>query len=200
MVDGEVPMLALLVAVALAGDPDLVPVSSGYRGVDVTLSVGVDVPVQAFVDAVLDADHYPMSASYLGVPAMVESRTLAHRGSYAVIYQRTGSSSLFRARHYVTAMKVTQLSADRGVVEWWLVRHAQVDGVWTGEFAQALQAHPDAVYTPYSHGSWDYNRAAHTLRYRVESDPGGSVPSWLVSDAAATVFPKELLAVRFGVR
>ena len=38
----------------------------------------------------LDADNYPMTASFQGVPALVECKSLGENSGYAIVYQRTG--------------------------------------------------------------------------------------------------------------
>ena len=182
---------------------ELEPKQQGYKGKSITVSTkGADISTDAFAGAILDGDHYPMSASYLGVDALEECRTLERRADGTVIvYQRTGGNFAVSSRHYVLALKTVQETDDLAVVEWWLVKHTVgEDGSFTGPYADVLNKNrDDAVYTPYNHGQWRYDKAAGTISYSVESDPGGKIPDWMVSDAAVMAFPKELLKVKWGV-
>lgn len=172
----------------------------GRRTVTVSTQ-GVDIGLDAFAAAVLDGDNYPMSASYMGVPALLECRTLGRQADGSVvIYQRTGGNMLVSPRHYVIALKVTRRTDSEVVVGWDLVPHQRVDGQFTGPYAAALNAHPEAVYTPINTGYWAYDRAKGTVTYSAASDPGGSIPDWMVSESAAMAFPRELLRVKWGIQ
>lgn len=185
---------------AWAGDLPLVPSAAGHREVRATLALnGADVPVDAFLDALVDCKQIPLSASYLGVPALTDCRDLGRRDGYVIQYQRTGGNAVVRPRHYVIAFQVTTRTADRGVLRWRLVEHTRGASGWEGPYAPMLNAFPSAVLTPYNEGSWEIDRTAGVIRYHAVSDPGGTVPSWMVSQAAVLAFPKELLRVRFGV-
>ena len=180
---------------------ELVPVQSGFPGKSTTVSTGgANISTDAFVAAVMDGDHYPMTASYLGVKALLECRTLEKRSDGSVVvYQRTGGGMGVSSRHYVIALKVKQKTDTTAEVEWNLVKHTQSGKTFTGPFASALNAHPDAVWTAYNHGTWKYDRTKGTISYAAQSDPGGSVPDWLVSEKAVTAFPLELMRVKWGV-
>lgn len=198
-------LLALALSLAppaLAQDLPLVPANDpNAKGRSVTVSTqGVDITTADFAAAILDGSTYPMSASYMGVPALLECRTLDRRADgTVVVYQRTGGNALVSSRHYVIALKVAERSDTRVKVVWNLVQHTQVNGRFEGPYATALNAHPEAVYTPYNTGSWVYDRAAGTVTYSARSDPGGELPGWMVSEGAVMAFPLELLRVKWGI-
>lgn len=182
------------------GAVELVPEAPGHRAVSASLALGeASVAPAAFVEALLDCRTYPMSASYLGVRALEACQNLGRDGRYTLMYQRTGGNALIRPRHYVIAMEVTRLTEQRATVAWHLVRHDRTGEQWTGPYAALLSAHPQATWTPYNAGTWDLDLSARALRYHAESDPGGTVPAWLVSEAAVLTFPRALLEARFGV-
>lgn len=203
-------MIRLLLAVLLALAPaavaqdalPLVAYRASFPGKSTTVSTkGAAITTDAFVAAILDGDHYPLTASYMGIPALEECKTLAKRpDGTVVVYQRTGGGMGVASRHYVIALKAKTLTPTLAEVEWLLVQHARnADGSFSGPYASSLNAHPDAVYTPYNHGSWRYDRTAGTIRYAVESDAGGSIPDFMVREGAVMAFPLELLRTRWGI-
>ena len=196
-------LLVSLIAPVAADTPvELVPRGNADQWMQTTVSTkGAAITPDAFAAAILDGDSYPMSASYMGVDALEVCQTLERRddGS-AVVYQRTGGNFVVKSRHYVILLQVTELTATDARIEWDLVKHAGSAGAWQGPFASALNGSPDAVYTPYNHGYWDYDQAAGTITYAVQSNPGGSVPEWMVSEGAVMAFPLELLDQKWGVR
>lgn len=197
--------LALLSAPAFADTPiTLVSQKTASVGtVKATVDVsGANIDPAVFAKTLLDCANYPMTATYLNVPALTECTTLeGGRGDgRSVIYQRTGAKWPVSERQYVIALKIDELSADKAVVSWGLVQHQRgEDGTFSGPWASTLNKHPDAVYTPYNTGSWTYDKTKGTVVYTATSDPGGSIPSAFVSESAAMAFPKELLRVKFGV-
>lgn len=189
-------------SLALADTPiEIVPLKSGVPSKSTTVATGgANISTDAFVAAIMDGDHYPMSASYMGVDALEECRTLERRADGSVIvYQRTGGGLGVSSRQYVIQLKVKQKTETYAEIEWNLVKHTQSGSTWTGPFASALNAHSDAVWTPVNYGTWRYDRTRGTITYSVQSDPGGSVPDWLVSEKAVMAFPLELLKVKWGV-
>jgi hypothetical protein len=194
-------LLASIAAVHASAPMELVPRGGSAKRMSTTVSTkGAAITPADFVKVILDCDRYPMTASYMGVKALLECRTLERRSDgYTVIYQRTGGNALVGSRHYVLAMKVVEQSDTKARVEWDLVKHTGTPGAFQGPYASTLNAHTDAVYTPYNTGGWAYDKAAGTVTYWAQSDPGGSVPGWLVSQEAVTAFPLELLKVRWGV-
>ncbi len=196
--------VAALVSLAAASPAmELVP-RSPAKGKMMTTTVstkGADISTAAFAAAVMDCDHYPLGASVMGVKALLQCKTLEKRGDgYTVIYQLTGGNMLVSSREYVLAMRVTEQTDTRARVEWDLVKHDGKPGTMTGPYASALNAHPDAVYTPYNVGGWTYDKSAGTIAYKVTSDAGGTVPDWLVSQDAVMAFPLELLKTKWGVK
>ncbi len=195
--------LALLCLPAVAAPAmDLVPrANGGGKTMSTTVQTkGADISTAAFVAAIMDCDHYPLGASVMGVKALIQCKTLEKRDDgYTVIYQLTGGNMLVSSREYVIAMKVVEQTADRARVEWDLVKHDGAPGAMTGPYASALNAHADAVYTPYNTGGWTYDKTAGTIAYKVTSNAGGTVPDWLVSQDAVMAFPLELLKTRWGV-
>ena len=194
-------LLASIAAVHASAPMELASRAGNAKRMSTTVSTkGAAITPADFVKVILDCDRYPMTASYMGVKALLECRTLERRSDgYTVIYQRTGGNALVGSRHYVLALKVVEQSDTRARVEWDLVKHTGAPGAFQGPYASALNAHPDAVYTPFNTGGWTYDKAAGTVTYWAQSDPGGSVPGWLVSQEAVTAFPLELLKVRWGV-
>lgn len=194
-------MLTLLVALAAAAPLELVPRGGNAKTMSTTVSTkGADISPAAFTSAILDCDHYPLGASVMGVKALKFCHTLEKRSDgYTVIHQLTGGNSLVSARQYVIALKVTTSTDTRARIEWDLVKHSGAVGSMTGPYASALNSQPSAVYTPYNTGGWDYDKAAGTIKYWAQSDPGGSVPGFLVSQDAVMAFPLELLKTKWGV-
>ena len=187
-------------APAYAQSVELVPVVAGIPGKSTTVSTkGAAITTDEFVAAILDGDHYPMTATYAGVKALEECRSLSKLPDGSVIvYQRTGGNMLVGSRHYVIALKVKQKTDAVAEIEWNLVKHSFDGKTYSGPYASALNG-KDAVWTPYNHGTWRYDRAAGTISYAVQSDPGGSIPDWAVGQGAVTAFPLELLKTRWGV-
>lgn len=196
-------LLLLWILGAHAGTVELVPVEPGHKAVSVTVSTGANGPTtESFIAAILDVDHYPLTASYMGVKAITSSTRLATLSDGTVVlHQITGGRLGIQPRQYVTALKVTTRSDTIAEVQWFLVKHTvNADGTFSGPYADVLNAHrEEAVYTPYTHGTWHYDRTAGTIRYSTESDAGGSLPGFLVTDAAVTAFPKEMMKVRWGI-
>ena len=194
--------LLCLLAPAAATPLEIVPRATG-AGKTMTTTVatkGADISTAAFVAAILDCDHYPLGASVMGVKALLQCKTLEKRSDgYTVIYQLTGGNMLVSSRGYVIAMKVLEQTADKARVEWDLVKHQGTPGAMTGAYASTLNAHPEAVYTPYNTGGWSYDKPAGTITYKVTSNAGGTVPDWLVTEDAVMAFPLELLKTKWGV-
>ncbi len=143
-----------------------------------------------------------MTASFFGVPALEESTTLAKLpdGS-TIVYQRSGGNALLKSRQWVIQLKVMKRTATVGEVQWFLLKETvNADGSFSGPYSEKLNANrSDAVFTPYNHGTWRLDRAAATVMYAAESDAGGSIPSWAVSESAVLAFPREMMKVRLGV-
>lgn len=194
--------LLCLLPPGLAATLDLVPRASGAgKTMSTTVQTkGADITTAAFVAAIMDCDHYPLGASVMGVKALLQCKTLEARSDgYTVIYQLTGGNMLVSSREYVIAMKVVEQTADKARIEWDLVKHDGAPGSMTGPYASALNAHSDAVYTPYNTGGWTYDKTAGTIAYKVTSNAGGTVPDWLVTQDAVMAFPLELLKTKWGV-
>ena len=195
-------LLTFVAAVHAAAPIELVPrAGSTAKRMSTTVSTkGAAITPADFVKAILDCERYPMTASYMGVKALLECRTLERRSDgYTVVYQRTGGNALVGSRHYVIAIRVAEQSATKARIEWDLVKHAVAGTTFTGPYASALNANPTAVYTPFNIGGWTYDATAGTVSYWAQSDPGGTVPGWLVSQDAVMAFPLELLETRWGV-
>lgn len=195
-------LLALSNPAAASPAMELVPRASGAgKTMSTTVSTkGADISTAAFVTAIMDCDHYPLGASVMGVKALQQCKTLETRSDgYTVIYQLTGGNMLVSSREYVIAMKVVEQTADKARIQWDLVKHEGSPGTMTGPYASALNAHTDAVYTPYNTGGWTYDRPAGTISYTATSNPGGTVPDWLVTQDAVMAFPLELLKTKWGV-
>lgn len=195
-------MIALIAAVYASAPMTLVPrTGTAKRMSTVVNTQGAPIATADFVATILDCERYPMSASYMGVKALLECRTLERRSDgYTVVYQRTGGNALVGSRHYVIALKVTEHSDTRARIEWDLVSHTGGGATpFVGPYAATLNAHADTVYTPFNTGSWLYDKSAGTVSYQAQSDPGGTVPGWLVSQDAVMAFPLELLKVKWGV-
>lgn len=192
-------LLPALLTPSFAAVP-LTPRPTGAKRMSTTVSTkGAPISTADFAAAVLDCDHYPLGASYMGVKALLECKTLAKQDGYTIIYQRTGGNSFISSRQYVIALKVVEQTEARVRIEWDLVQHTCAGGSCTGPFASVLNAHPDAVYTPGNTGGWSYDKTTGTITYWAQSDPGGTVPGWLVSQEAVTAFPLELLETKWGV-
>ncbi|MFN7144126.1 MAG: hypothetical protein ACK4YP_10140, partial [Myxococcota bacterium] len=97
----------LLVAAVHASAPmELVSRSGSAKRMSTTVSTkGAAISTADFVKAIFDCERYPMTASYMGVKALLECRTLERRSDgYTVVYQRTGGNALVGSRHYVIAL------------------------------------------------------------------------------------------------
>jgi hypothetical protein len=139
----------LLVSLALA--VDLVPRSTGHRTMSTTVSTeGRDVPIAEFTAAILDCSKYPLTATYMGVQALLECKTLERLADGStVIYQRTGGNALVAERQWVVQIRVKERTDVRARVDWDLVRHTVEGGkVTAGPYASVVQAHPAAVSRP----------------------------------------------------
>lgn len=180
---------------------ELVPKASGHKTMSTTVSTGgAAISTADFVSAILDGSRYPKTASYMGVKALLDCTTLEKRSDgYTVVYQRTGGNSLVKSRHYVIALRVTQQTESQARIEWNLVKHDFDGSSFSGPYASALNGHLDAVYTPYNYGWWSYDKSSGSITYAVQSDAGGSIPSWMVSESAVMAFPLELLKTRWGI-
>lgn len=187
---------------AIADTPvQLVPSASGYKTMSTTVATkGAAITTADFVAAIMDGDHYPMSASYMGVKALLECRSLEKRSDGSVVvYQRTGGAMGVSSRQYVILLKVVKQTDTAAEIQWELVQHSISGDTYSGPFASALNAHKDAVYTPYNRGGWKYDKTAGSITYWVTSDPGGSLPGFMQTQGAVTAFPLELLKVKWGV-
>lgn len=193
--------LAFVAAVHASAPMELVSRSGNAKRMSTTVSTkGAPITTADFVKAILECEKYPMTASYMGVKALLECKTLERRSDgYTVIYQRTGGNALVSSRHYVIALRVVEQSDTKARIEWDLVKHGGSTGAFTGPYAATLNARTDAVYTPFNTGGWTYDKTAGTVSYWAQSDPGGTVPGWLVSQDAVMAFPLELLKARWGV-
>ncbi len=158
---------------------------SGVVHVDTT-----KLSIAQFKTAIFAANSYPLTASYLGVPAITESRVLV-AGEPAVVYQRTGGNAVVAPRHYVIAMKTAQETADFIKIE--------CDLLPPDNYSQLLAQHPDHIYMRYSHLEWIYDKKAGTITYSLAADSGGNIPGFLVTRSALMAFPKEFLKVKFGI-
>jgi hypothetical protein len=199
----SVVALAVLLALPALASPaiQLVPRGGDHKRMETTVTTkGANISTTDFAAAILDCANYPLTASYMGVKALVECRTIDKRpDGMNILYQRTGGNSLIASRHWVIGIRTTEMSDQKVRIEWDLVQHEHTDAGYTGPYAAALNAHPDAVYTPYCTGGWVYDKAAGTISYYTTSDPGGTVPGWLVSQSSVMAFPLELLKTRWGV-
>lgn len=195
-----IALLSLVAAVHASAPMTLVPRTGTAKRMSTVVSTkGAPISTADFVATILDCERYPMTASYMGVKALLECRTLEKRSDgYTVVYQRTGGNALVGSRHYVIALKVTEQTDTRARIEWDLVSHTGGSGAFVGPYATTLNSN-DAVYTPFNTGSWLYDKAAGSVTYAAQSDPGGTVPGWLVSQDAVMAFPLELLKVKWGV-
>lgn len=195
-------LILALVHPAPASEPlELVPRGGSHKRMATSVSTGgATITPAEFTATILDCSKYPLTASYMGVVALVECRSLEKRADgYRVVYQRTGGNAFVSSRHYVIALRVEEQTADKARVEWDLVKHEGSAGAWTGPYASALNAHPEAVLPTYNTGGWALDTVAGTIAYEVTSDPGGTVPGWMVSEGALLAFPLELLRARWGV-
>lgn len=194
-------MLTVLAGFALAAPLELVPRGDAAKTMSTRVSTnGADISPAAFIAAILDCDHYPLDASVMGVKALKFCHTLEKRSDgYTVIHQLTGGNSLVSSRQYVIALMVKANTETHARIEWDLVKHQGKAGSMTGPYASALNAQSGAVYTPYNTGGWDYDKTMGTIKYWAQSDPGGSLPGFLVTQEAVMAFPLELLKKKWGV-
>jgi len=172
-----------------------------YKKHQITVSTGgASISTADFTTAIMDCDNYPLTATYGGVKALEKCKTLDHLSDGSVvIVQRTGGNFMVSSRHYVLQLKVVSQTEDRVEIQWDLVTHTQADKTFSGPYASALNADPDAVYTPYNVGGWIYDKKAGTITYWVTTDAGGNIPEFMQTEGAIMAFPKELLKVRWGV-
>ena len=175
----------------------------GYARLEVrTPTQGKSIAIDAFINAVMDGDHYPLTASYMGVPALVESRTLARlKDGSTIVYQRTGAMAMVKARQYINHYTVTQRTETLAEVQWQLVQHVMnAAGQYTGPYADVLNQHlEDAVFTPYNKGMWRYDQQAQSIDYAITSDPGGSLPCWTMTEQTIMLIPRALMQANWGI-
>ena len=192
----------LLAPAAYATGPvETVPRATSYQKHQITVSTGgAPIATSDFVKVIMDCDSYPLTATYFGVRALEKCKTLDHLSDgSAIIVQRTGGKLGISSRHYVLQIRVVSQTEDRAEIQWDLVKNTQSGSTYAGPYADALNADPDAVYTPYNVGGWIYDKKAGNITYWVATDPGGSLPDFMQSEGALMAFPKELLKVRWGV-
>lgn len=192
----------LLAPAAYATGPvTTVPRADSYKVHRITVNTGgAPITTADFATVIMDCDKYPLTATYAGVKALEKCKTLDHLSDGSVvIVQRTGGNFLVSSRHYVLQLKVVSQTDDRVEIQWDLVQHSQTDETFSGPYAAALNADPDAVYTPYNVGGWIYDKKAGNITYWVTTDAGGNIPAAMQTEGAIMAFPKELLKVRWGV-
>lgn len=199
-------LLSFLLVVSLpatSASPDytLVPRSTQYRTRSITVKTMGDVIAPAdFVKVVMDCTQYPLSATYLGVQALVQCENLdARPDGTRIVYMRTGGAAVVSARHWVIALKVVSQTDKTAVIEWDLITHTSSDDAISGPYAATPNKHPDAVWTTYNTGGWKLDNTTGTITYWVTTDPGGMLPSAFQTDGAVMTFPKELMRVKWGI-
>lgn len=151
---------------------------------------------EEFRDVILDANNYPMDAKYWGVKVLLDCRSLGVEEGYHMTYQRTAPPPGGSARHYVVALKTSEFSSSKVRVGWNSISETDAQA----SYASILAADPDAVYTPFNEGYWEYDQAAKTITYSLAVDSGGNIPNWLVKEGALLAFPKKLLQDKWGIR
>lgn len=191
---------------AASGAPEAIELQTTRTPKSIKLSGSVnighkDISTADFRGVILDANNYPMSATYMGVNTLEACKALGQNGDYTIVYQRTGAMWPVDPRQYVIAMNVKSETKDRVEIEWNLVRiPTDNNGNYIGIYSADLNEHKDdAVYTPFNHGSWVYDRKLKKITYTLDSDTGGTLPDWMKTKGAMMAFPTELLKVKWHI-
>jgi hypothetical protein len=170
------------------------------KEISASLTFDGDISIAEFRDAILDADHYPLTGRFGGILVLVECRLLDRRGNLYIIYQRTGGNLVVSPRQYVIGLSVAYETEDEIVIQWVGIKHELVDGVFRGPYAEALNQHAsDHIYPLYKKGRWIYNRPNHRITYELETDSGGFLPEWAVQNGALLAYPRELLKEKWKI-
>lgn len=120
------------------------------------------------------------------MPYVEEVRLLEREPGMAIVYQRV-DPPLVSERDYTIRVEA---DIDR--------ENGRYERCWHIANDRGPDEREDIVRIPTSKGCWRLQRVATErtrVRYRVHTDPGGSVPSWLVNQANSNGVPKLLRSV-----
>jgi hypothetical protein len=149
-----------------------------------------------FTDVIFDGDSYPLDAKYMDADVMQDSYNLGLEQGYELIYERTAAPPGGKTRHFIMAMRVVQESDQRVRIDWYSLGEDYAQD----NFPEVFEADPEAIYAPYSHGSWTLNLGrSPKITYQFDFDPGGRVPLWMIPDDMIFAFPKKVLLDNWGI-
>lgn len=125
------------------------------------------------------------------MPYVEEVRLLERNEQAAIVYQRI-DPPLISDRDYTIRVEA---DTDR--------REGRYQRCWRIANARGPDKREDIVRIRRSNGCWKLQRLSENrtrVRYRVHTDPGGSIPSWLVNQANSNSVPDLLRAVEKRAR
>lgn len=155
---------------------------AGSGGIDALRAEGrIASPPAVLRDVLLDAGRYQEF-----MPYTKESRLLEARAGFRLSYQRV-SLPLVSERDYVIALECIGLAGAAGYrLEW----TARADG--------RAPVRDGVVRVTRNHGEWELRSdgpSATYARYFLETDPGGSLPAFVVNIANTRAVPEVFAAV-----
>jgi len=150
-----------------------------------------------FSKVILDADNYPLDAKVFFTKLLLNCELLEKEGPYYIVYQRTSGGPTAANRHYVIALREVEMSDTKTKIEWYNIPESEA----RARYPQAMAKDAKAVYTPYNHGSWVYDKSGKTLTYNLDLDFGGSVPGVISNNIGGLLgaYPKHLLKTKFDI-
>lgn len=199
----------LLVAVALAADPDALRASmestDGWKQVDEKKVEGVGIVIvrhketlgenclEGSTTAALDPDELLKAASDIeGQPKWSSWKVAAAKklksatGSFDY-YQLLDNPAVIADRYWFLTATMGKSGEDR------FFKWDQVDGsvTYPAEVASILERFPGAVPTRTNVGDWTFSPRPEgtVVRYRICTDAGGNLPRWMGEYAARSTLP-----------
>ncbi|MBU0505254.1 hypothetical protein KJ708_04600 [bacterium] len=152
--------------------------------------------IDQFIDVIFDGDSYPLDAKYMDADVLLDSYNLGLEQGYELIYERTAPPPGGKSRHFIMAMRVVQESDKRVRIDW----HSLSEDYALDHFPAVFAADPEAIYTPYNHGSWTLDLGDKPkITYQFDVDPGGRVPLWMIPEDMLLAFPKKVLSANWGI-
>jgi Polyketide cyclase / dehydrase and lipid transport len=155
----------------------------------------IEAPPHVVRAVVADAERYPEF-----MPYVKESRVLGRQTAGVLVYQRLSFGVLrllgLSDRDYILRIAERISPAPDGRVTY--------KRVWTAVEGPGPPPQPSVVRLVMNRGFWELRPAdggnAHTAAlYCIFTDPGGSLPAWVINEANTSAVPRVFAAVRTTV-
>lgn len=160
-------------------------------------------------------NEYSLEATYYFGPVLAEAKWLGWEGDYRFLYQQTPSILSIKPRHWVVGVHVKEDTDKKIIIEWKLVDNyipgatrpdgtqepGKFTGRWTNKEIEEMIGKPlptDAIWVPYSTGSWELDLVENTITYTTKADPGGDLGN-LNLNGAVVAFPNHI-AKKMGLQ